>query len=179
MRAVNKDDSILITGASRGIGRHAALAMNVLGFKVFVGIRKNKDGESLKGEALHPENMIPVILDVTNEDQIEAAVKTIDDIVGENGLTAVFNNAGVYSPYTNPKGNSCEHTTMDTYKWVMDVNHFGSIRITKAFLPLVKKHSNGRIIFNTSLAGLISHAFGSAYSNSKFATESFADALRR
>lgn len=178
LRSVTQHDSILITGCSSGIGKHAALTMNALGFKVFAGIRKTEAGVRLKDEAAFPEKMIPVILDVTKDDQIANAVKFVEEEVGEDGLTALYNNAGIH-PLTNENGNSVEHHPESSYRWIMEVNYFGVLKITKAFLPLVKKSKNGRIVFNTSIFGFFVSGFVSPYASSKYAVEALADALRR
>lgn len=172
-------DSILITGSSSGIGRHAALAMNAIGFTVFAGIRKYEDGETLKKLSVYPEKFIPVVLDVTSEEQIAAAFEFVSKHVGEDGLTAVYNNAGVGNR-VNAKSTSVENNSIEDYKWRFETNYYGSIRIIQAFLPLVKlKGEKGRIIFNTSIFGFFSPPFFSAYTSTKYALEALADSLRR
>merc|ERR1719361_1146515 len=92
-RAVDPEtDSVLITGASSGIGAHAALGLNAMGFLTFAGVRKMEAFEALKALAVHPDKLIPVVLDVTNDEQIAAAVNLVSEKVGEKGLTALFNN---------------------------------------------------------------------------------------
>lgn len=146
-------DSILITGSSSGIGRHAALSFNSIGFTVFAGVRKYKDGEELKALAQYPDKLLITILDVTNDTHIANAVNFIESHVGEKGLTALANIAGVMPgfPKTGWISKTLEATPMDVYRWVMEVEYFSCIALTKAFLPLLEKaHTRGgRIIYNS------------------------------
>jgi len=169
-------DSIVITGASSGIGRHAALAMNAIGFKVFAGLRKMKDFDSLQKVAVYPDRLIPLLLDVTSDVQMAEAVKVVEKEVGEAGLTAIYGNAG--TGLDSKQSSAAEFTSIDDWKWLFDVNFFGNVRLVQAFLPLLRKNKNGKIIFNTSLAGLMSPAFIASYGSSKYAVQGLADSLR-
>ena len=181
-------DSILITGARSGIGRHAALTMNQRGFTVFAGVRREGDGNELLKNAAYPEKMVIVQLDVTKQEDIRSAVGIIEDNVGEKGLTALFHNAGLVPsiPKNVPrheKSLSVEVTPLETFRDVMEVEYFGAIAVTKAFLGLLERHAsyhNGtntaRIVFNsdakmpTPYGG---HTFGPL-----FATYAMASSLR-
>lgn len=85
--------SILITGASTGIGAACAVGLAQRGYEVFAGVRKPEDGERLVQQA--GENLTPLELDVTREDTIQAARKTVEASVGAQGLGMRFNAAVV------------------------------------------------------------------------------------
>ena len=156
--------SVLITGASTGIGRHLAEALAAEGYQVYAGARKDKDLASLNAI----ENITAVQLDVTSQDQVDAAVA----MIGEKGagLYALVNNAGVGG------GGFVADTSIEDQSFVYAVNVEGVYRTTKAFAPLIIE-SKGRIITTGSIAGTVSWPGGSAYSGSKHWMEAFTDAL--
>jgi NAD(P)-dependent dehydrogenase (short-subunit alcohol dehydrogenase family) len=117
------------------------------------------------------------LLDVTNTEQIAAAVETVEEFVGDRGLYGLFNNAGIAN-MNNIHGNSVEYYPMEDFRRTFEVNYFGLLQTTKAFLPLIRRRK-GRIISNTSLAGFIAGPFAGGYASSKFAVEALSDSLRR
>jgi NAD(P)-dependent dehydrogenase (short-subunit alcohol dehydrogenase family) len=160
--------SIFITGTSTGIGRACALHLDKLGYQVFAGIRNTKDGKSLQDES--SERLQPILLDVTDEDSITAAVTSIRHET--NGvLHGLINNAGI------GRGGALEATPVSEIRKVMDVNVIGLMAVTKAFIPLLRA-SKGRIINIGSTAGYLSTPGSSVYSASKFAVRALTDALR-
>uniref|UniRef100_A0A7S3L7G6 Uncharacterized protein n=1 Tax=Amphora coffeiformis TaxID=265554 RepID=A0A7S3L7G6_9STRA len=173
-------DAIVVTGSHTGIGKAAALALAREGFTVFCGVRKLEHGEELLATArefdIDTARVKPVLLDVTNSAQITAAVKTVAAFVGDRGLYGLFNNAGI-GP-ADPNGNCIEDYSMDLFRQTMEVNYFGMIAVTKAFLPMIRTR-RGRILTNSSLSGLFAGPFFGHYSSSKFAVEGLCDALRR
>ena len=156
--------SVLITGASTGIGRHLAEALAEKGYHVYAGARKDKDLAEL--DAI--DNVTAVRLDVTNQDQVDAVVERIKGDGG--GLWALVNNAGVGG------GGNVLDTPIENQTFVYAVNVEGVYRTTKAFAPLVMA-SKGRIITTGSIAGTISWPGGSAYAGSKHWVEAYTDAL--
>ena len=178
---VKDGDAIVVTGSSSGIGKHAALRLAKEGFTVFASVRNTQDGEALLTSAekfnIDTSKLKPILLDVTNTEQIAQAVETISSFVGDRGLYGLFNNAGI-TPQKGSDGTSVEHIAMDQVRRVFDVNYFGLLQVTKAFLPLIRRR-RGRIINNTSVAGLFAGPFQSAYASSKFAVEALSDSLRR
>jgi NAD(P)-dependent dehydrogenase (short-subunit alcohol dehydrogenase family) len=157
--------SILVTGASTGIGRHLAEALAEKGYHVYAGARKDKDLEELNAI----DNVTAVRLDVTKQDQVDAAVKMIED--KGTGLYALVNNAGVNA------GGPVIEAPIEDQTFIYDVNVEGVYRVTKAFAPLVID-SKGRILTTGSIAGTISAFPGfSAYAGSKHWIEAFTDAL--
>ena len=169
---VHKEGVVLMTGASTGIGKDAALALADAGYHVFAGVRKEKDGKALVEEGSH--RIHPVILDVTSSEQILDALKVVESFTISTGLPFVglVNNAGI--SYTDP----VEFLNMDRAHWLFDVNYFGLIEMTKESIPLLIAHQ-GRIVNIGSVAGFISRSFGAFYSGSKFAVEAVTDASRR
>ncbi|KAL7574044.1 hypothetical protein ACA910_015622 [Epithemia clementina (nom. ined.)] len=179
---VQEGDAIVVTGAHTGIGKHAALTLAKEGFTVFCGVRKLEDGEELLQSAakfaIDLSKIKPILLDVTNPEQIEAAVQQVQEFVQDRGLYGLFNNAGTGAPITPNEGRSVEHGSMESTRWVFDVNYFGLLQVTQAFLPLIRQRG-GRVLSNTSVGGIFAGPFGSPYQDSKFAVEALMDALRR
>ncbi len=157
-------ESILVTGASTGIGRHLAETLAENGYHVYAGARKDKDLAELNSI----ENITALQLDVTKQDQIDAAVSMIRE--KGTGLYALVNNAGVGG------GDGVVDTPIEDQTFVYDVNVEGVYRTTKSFAPLVIE-SKGRIVTTGSIAGTLSWPGGSAYSGSKHWIEAFTDAL--
>ena len=180
---VKEGDAIVVTGAHTGIGKHAALTLAKQGFTVFCGVRKPEHGDELLRSAakfeIDESKVRPILLDVTKPDQVYAAVQQVSAFVGEEeGLYGLFNNAGIVNTVKENKGLSVEYVPMDAVREVFEVNFFGLLRVTKAFLPLIRRRQ-GRILTNTSLAGKFATIFMSAYTSSKFAVEGLMDSLRR
>lgn len=161
---------VLITGASTGIGEATALHLDRLGHRVFAGVRKEADGERLAA-ASRSGRLIPVMVDVTDQGQIDDAVATVSETT--NGrLDAVVNNAGVAI------GGPLEFLPLDDFRTQIDINVTGLLAVTQAALPLVRRSSNGRVVFVGSISGRLAMPMTGAYSASKFAVEALSDALR-
>lgn len=156
--------AILITGASTGIGRHLAESLAADGHFVYAGARKDKDLAEL--DAI--DNIKAVRLDVTKQDQVDAAVAMIE--AEGRGLWGLVNNAGVGG------GGLVADTPVEDQMFVYDVNVAGVYRVTKAFAPMIIE-SKGRIATTGSIAGTLSWPAGNAYSGSKHAMEAFTDSL--
>jgi NAD(P)-dependent dehydrogenase (short-subunit alcohol dehydrogenase family) len=160
----NQARSILVTGATTGIGRNLAEALAGEGYHVYAGART--DSEMAELSAI--KNMTAVRLDVTKQDQIDAAVAMIRN--KDTGLYGLVNNAGIGG------GGPVLETAIEDQTKVYQVNVEGVYRITKAFAPLIIE-SKGRITTTGSVAGTISNAGFNAYSGSKHWIEAFTDAL--
>jgi len=157
--------SILITGASTGIGRNLAETLAEKGYHVYAGARKDKDLAAL--DAL--DNVTAVKLDVTRQDQVDAVVAMIQE--KGTGLYALVNNAGVGG------GGEVIDTPVEKQTFVYSVNVEGVYRTTKAFAPMVIE-SKGRIVTTGSIAGTLSAFPGfSAYAGSKHWIEAYTDGL--
>ena len=157
--------SVLVTGASTGIGRNLAESLAEAGYHVYAGARKDEDLAELGAI----DNITAVRLDVTNQDQIDAAVALITE--KGTGLYGLVNNAGVGG------GGVVLETAIEDQRFVYSVNVEGVYRTTKAFAPLVIE-SKGRIVTTGSIAGTIASFPGfSAYSGSKHWIEAFTDSF--
>jgi NAD(P)-dependent dehydrogenase (short-subunit alcohol dehydrogenase family) len=155
--------SVLVTGASRGIGNSIATHLAATGWDVFAGVRSEEDAAKVKTAS---QRITPVILDVTNPDHLAA----LDDLLPER-LDAVVNNAAVAA------GGPMEAVTPTELRRLLEVNVVGQLAVTQAVLPRLRR-SHGLIVFISSLNGRVSFPLLGAYSASKFALEAAADALR-
>lgn len=162
-------DAVLITGASTGIGAACALALDKAGYRVFAGVRNPADGEPLQRQA--GPRLMPIRLDVTDEASIAAANHTVSAMVGEQGLAGLINNAGI------GVAGPIEALPLADWRRQFDVNLFGLIATTQAFLPLLRQ-GMGRIINMGSIAGRASMPFMAPYAASKHALVAVTDALR-
>jgi NAD(P)-dependent dehydrogenase (short-subunit alcohol dehydrogenase family) len=156
--------SILITGATTGIGRHLAETLAKNGHHVYAGARTDQEIAELNAI----KNITAVRLDVTKQDEIDAAAALIRK--NGTGLYALVNNAGIGG------GGPVLETSVKDQTAVYQVNVEGVYRVTKAFAPLVIE-SKGRIATTGSVAGTISNSGYNAYSGSKHWIEAFTDAL--
>ncbi|KAM4606390.1 D-beta-hydroxybutyrate dehydrogenase, mitochondrial [Polymixia lowei] len=170
-----KGKAVFITGCDSGFGHALAKHLHKLGFTVFAGcLFKDQGGEGAKGlEEFHCDRMKVVQLDVCSEEQVNHAVEYVKDNLedSERGLWAVVNNAGVST------FGEVEFTSMDTYKQVSEVNLWGTIRVTKAVLPLIRR-AKGRVVNLASMYGRMGNALRSPYCVSKYGVEAFSDCLR-
>ncbi len=162
--------AVVITGASTGIGRATALLLDREGYRVFPGVRKQDDADSLSEAG--SDRLTPVILDVTDESAIAAAKAAVEEAVGERGLAGIVNNAGV------GRGGPVEFLSLEDLRYQIEVNFTGQVAVTQAFLPLIRK-ARGKVFFISSIGGRIASPFMSPYNASKFAIEGLADSLRR
>lgn len=156
--------AVLITGASSGIGLKTTQILSAAGTFVYAGARKQADIDALNAM----ENVEAVRLDVTRQDEIDAAVAQIK--AGGRGLHGVVNNAGValLGPLVEIPESDLELT--------FDVNVLGPYRITKAFMPLLLE-SRGRVINISSVSGIQANMLFGTYSMSKHALEAYNDIL--
>ncbi len=161
--------AVLISGASRGIGRACALLLHKHGYKVFAGVRRKEDAVAL-GE-IAGDGLIPVMLEITDADSIRQAVEQISDITGDSGLYGLVNNAGV------AVAGPLEFMPLERIREQFEVNVIGLLGVTQALMPLLRK-GHGRVINISSKEGIIAMPFVGPYCASKFALEALSDALR-
>jgi NAD(P)-dependent dehydrogenase (short-subunit alcohol dehydrogenase family) len=160
--------SVLVTGASTGIGEACARRLVERGYLVFAGVRRVPDqapSSAADGRLRWLE------LDVTRADQIAAAAARIGAELGDRGLDGLVNNAGV------GVGGPLEYLPLDEFRHQFEVNVFGLLAVTQAMLPLLRR-SRGRIVNIGSIAGRTVTALTGPYSASKHAVEAVTDALR-
>ncbi len=156
--------AVLITGATTGIGRATAEHLAASGYFVYAGARKDADMAALN----EIDNIMAVRLDVTKQEQVDAAVGLIED--EGRGLWGLVNNAGVavFAPLI--------HTKPSDLEFMFDVNVYGVFRVTQAFAPMIIE-SKGRIVNISSVSGVFSAPTASGYSASKHALEAMTDSL--
>jgi NAD(P)-dependent dehydrogenase (short-subunit alcohol dehydrogenase family) len=162
--------SVVITGTSTGIGRATALHLDAKGWRVFAGVRKEADADSLRTEG--SERLVPLMLDVTDSGQIAAAAVRIGAEVGEAGLDGLVNNAGIAVP------GPLETLPIDDFRRQVDVNLSAQVAVTQAMLPTIRK-ARGRIVFITSIGGLMAFPMFGAYHAAKFGLEAVGDVFRQ
>src|SRR5919106_4425692 len=129
--------AVVVTGTSTGIGRAAANRLARGGFRVFAGVRKDADAESIRGEGI--DGLEPVMIDVTDERSIASAREQVERAVGEEGLAGLVNNAGTALP------GPLELLPLQSIRDQLEVNLIGHIAVTQAFLPLIRR-ARGRIV---------------------------------
>jgi len=156
--------AVLVTGASTGIGRNVTERLAAAGYFVYAGARKDADLAALNAI----RNVQAVRLDVTRQADVDAAVQLITK--AGRGLYGLVNNAGVAS--VGPLATM----SMDEIDLQMQVNVYGPVRMSKAFLPLLLE-SKGRITNIGSISGVLAGKDLNAYSMSKHAMEAFTDSL--
>jgi NAD(P)-dependent dehydrogenase (short-subunit alcohol dehydrogenase family) len=161
--------SVLITGTSTGIGAATVHQLAERGFRVFAGVRRDVDGQELLDR--YPKAVTPVILDIANGAQVDAAVQLVTRSVGDAGLSGLVNNAGIVRP------GPLEFQPLADFRIQLEVNLFGQVAVTQGFLPLIRR-GGGRIVNVGSIGGRLALPLHGAYSASKFAIEGLTDALR-
>lgn len=156
---------ILVTGASSGIGFSAARDLARMGHKVY-GAARRVD----RIEPLREFGVVPVSLDVSSEESMQACVSTI--LSAEGRIDTLVNNAGF--GYFG----AIENVSMEEARRQLEVNVFGLARLTQLVLPSMREHGYGRIVNVSSVAGRVVLPFGGWYHVSKYSVEALSDALR-
>ena len=159
----------LVTGTSTGIGEACVARLAERGWTVFAGVRRAEDGDRVKAQ--HPGDVRPVMLDVSNRDDMRRVIDDIERDVGASGLQGLVNNAGV------GVGGPFEYVTEEDWRFVFDVNLFAVVALTKAAIPLLRT-GGGRIVHIGSIGGRLSSAGLAPYSASKHALEALAESQR-
>jgi NAD(P)-dependent dehydrogenase (short-subunit alcohol dehydrogenase family) len=159
--------TVLVTGASSGIGEACALHLDRLGHRVYAGVRKQEDARGL-GER-GSGRLVAVFLDVTDQGQVDAVASQIAGDAG--GLDGVVNNAGI------ARGGPLEYLPLAEWREQLEVNVVGQVAVTKAVLPLIRS-AGGRIVFIGSIGGRIATMMLGPYCASKFAVEAIGESLR-
>lgn len=163
---MNDNKTILITGCSTGIGYITATQLKMRGHRVFTSARKQEDVDRLIKEGFES-----VRLDLADSQSIQEAIDQI--IVMTNGkLDALFNNGAFGQP------GAVEDLSREVLREQFETNLFGTHELTNLVIPLMRKQNSGRIIYNSSVLGLVAMTYRGAYNASKFALEGLADTLR-
>ena len=165
----NESPTVLITGASTGIGAACAFELDKLGYRVFAGVRREADGQRLRQQA--SERLTPVLIDVTDVESIRAAADFVEEAVGESGLDGLVNNAGIVV------AGPLEMLPIEKLRYQFEVNVIGQMAVTQAFLPMLRV-AKGRIVNMGSISGRVASPYLGAYCASKHALEALTDSLR-
>lgn len=161
--------SFVVTGASTGIGQACVQHLSGLGHRVFAGVRKAADADRLR--RAHAR-VTPVQFDVRDAAALRRAADEVAQAVGAAGLHGLVNNAGV------AVAAPLEYLPPDDLREQLDINVVGQLAVTQAFLPLLRQGPPGRVVFISSVSGLMATPMVGAYCASKFALEALADAWR-
>lgn len=162
-----KQPTVVVTGASKGIGRATALYLAARGWRVFAGVRKEADGEALKREA--GWNLSPLLIDVGDEETVREATELVT--AQTSALAGLVNNAGI------AVAGPLEFLPLEAFREQLEVNVTGQLAVTQAFMPLLRR-ARGRVVMMSSIGGRISTPMQGPYHASKFALEALSDALR-
>jgi len=166
MTDMNLSKTILITGCSSGIGYSAAVLLKNRGHHVIAAARKSADVARLK-----QEGFTVLQLDLADSQSIQQAVNQALDLTGGK-IDALFNNGAFGQP------GAVEDLTRDVLRYQFETNLFGTHELTNLLIPVMRKQGHGRIIYNSSVLGLVAMRYRGAYNASKFALEGLADTLR-
>lgn len=159
----SSQQTALVTGANKGIGFETARQLAQQGFTVWLGARDQARGEAAEKELADDGDARFVHLDVTDEDSIRAAAKRIGDETG--ALDVLVNNAAVAVADSEGPPSAVR---IDTIQQTFDVNFFGALRVTQAFLPLVQQARAGRIVNVSSTMGSIATKVSAGYPLDQF-----------
>ena len=167
--SVRNQKTVVITGASSGIGRSSVSRMVQSGWQVFATVRKAQDGDRLRSD--FGTSITPVIMDVTNRASVTTAAEQIVSLLEDSGLDGLVNVAGV------GKVRPVEYITQDDLQEIFDINVFGQMAVTQTLLPLLRT-ARGRIVNISSVGAHIAIPFGSLINATKSAFGIFNDTLR-
>ena len=168
--------SIVVTGASSGIGWGCVKVLIARGFRVFGGLRATADADRLTRE--FGARFVPLIFDVTDEAAVAVGAELVATALGREPLFGLVNNAGIAVP------GPMLYLNIDDFRHQIAVNLTGQLIVTRAFAPLLgvdrsRAGAPGRIVMISSVAGKNAAPFLGAYSASKFALEGMSESLRR
>lgn len=159
-------ETVLITGCSSGIGYHVAKGLKQRGYNVYVTARKDEDVERLIAEGFKC-----LKLDYASSESVQDLANELMLLIGTN-LYGVFHNGAYGQP------GAVEDLTRETLEKQFATNVFGWMELNNRLIVLMRHNNRGRIVFNSSVLGLVSLPFRGAYNASKYAIEGFADTLR-
>ena len=168
--------SVVVTGSSTGIGYQISKTLIANGYRVFGSVRNNKDATRVSSEL--GSNFVPLLFDVTNEDAVKASVKQVGDLLKNQTLAGLINNAGI------AVFGAVQNLTAEEFKYQFDVNLLGVFHCTQAYMDLLgadksRNGEPGKIINISSISGELGMPFMAAYNMSKFGLEGFSESLRR
>ena len=171
MNAERGTQTILITGATDGLGKAAALLLAERGYRIFAGGRSSEKRAQLDTLAIEKRLPLETLeMDVCDDGSVERAVAVVHQKTGK--VDVLINNAGLAYVAT------VEDMTMEDWRRQFETNFFGVVRVTQAVLPKMRERRSGRIIMISSVSGLVTPPTQGAYSASKHAMEGLSNALR-
>src|SRR5271169_6407981 len=167
---------VVVSGVSTGIGRGTTKVLISKGFRVFGSVRKQADAESLQRE--FGEGVVPLIMDITDEDAVHRAAQQVGSMIGNRNLVGLVNNAGIVVSgpllYLRPS----------EYRQQLEVNMISPLVVIQAFAPLLgtdkkRQGPTGRVVNISSTTAKVAIPLLGAYSSSKSGLEGMLDVLRR
>lgn len=164
--------TVVVTGASTGIGRACAVHLAARGFHVLAGVRQDEDGERLREAAGANGRLVPLRLDVTDGASVREAGTVVTERTGERGLAGLVNNAGI------ALGGPLEYLPLDDVRRQIEVNYIGQVAVTQAMLGQLRR-ARGRIVNMGSIGGRTPPPFAAPYTASKAALRATSESLRR
>lgn len=176
MENLTDKPTVVVTGASSGIGYGIAQELIAQGYQVVGTVRKQADADRLRAEL--GRWMKPVLMDVADDEEVMRAAAEIQALVGDRGLAGLVNNAGI------AVAGPLMHVDLEELRYQFDVNVVGVVAVTQALLPLLGgradyTHPPGRVINISSVSAYTTYPFLAPYAASKYALESISDGLRR
>ena len=168
--------SLMVTGASSGIGLACVTTAVQHGWHAFAGVRSTTDADRLR--QLFGNQVTPLILDVCKPESIATSAEQVRTLLADQTLNGLINNAGV------AVAGPMLHIPLDEVRQQFEINFFGQIAVTQAFAPLLgtdktRHGERGRIINISSLGGKLGAPYLAPYVSSKHALEGWSDCLRR
>lgn len=168
--------TVVVTGASSGIGWGCVKVLIAGGFRVAGSVRKQTDADRLSRE--FGANFTPLLFDVTDEAAVAAGARQVADMLAGETLAGLVNNAGIAVP------GPLLYLKIDDFRHQIEINLTGQLVVTQAFLPLLGADRSrtgppGRVVMISSVGGKNAFPFLGPYSASKFALEGLSEALRR
>jgi len=159
--------TVLVTGANRGIGRAIVEELSHRDMRILAGMRDPDEFDLVSGSGLHEAR--PVRLDLSSRDEIEACLAEL----GDQRIDVLVNNAGLFA------GGLLELQELDQLYAMVQVNLTGLVHLTHALLPGMQRRGRGKVVNNASIAGYAHFPGAAVYSATKAAVAGFSDALRR
>jgi len=156
---MSEKPSIIVTGASSGIGAYAARALKADGWRVFATVRRDEQKLSLESEGIEV-----FLMDYTKPETINALVSAVLERTGGK-LDALYNNGAYGQP------GAVEDLTTDVLRLQFETNFFGWHELTRQVIPIMRRQGHGRIVNCSSILGLVPYPWRGAYNSSKFALE--------
>src|SRR6266513_2026771 len=168
--------SVVVTGASTGIGWGCVKVLTERGFHVFGSVRKQTDADRLKTE--FGDKFTPLLFDITDAAAVRRGAEQVAAAIGNDTLGGLVNNAGIAVP------GPMLFVDIDEFRHQLEVNVVGQVIATQAFAPLLgadssRKGDRGRIVMISSVGGRNASPFVGPYNTSKFALEGLSESLRR